>query len=189
MSISPEQRKEAAKRATKEVLYFYESEEASEKLYAILERNAITREEQRSSIVLEVANVVLGFYPVTKLPEVLTGTFGLDIRKTLALTADIVDYLAPLENRSASTAVVPEETLLGSKQEIAMEIAETEADFARIPKVHTMAADIDRARASVPIAPTKPTESVYSSTQAALLRESAATTTNKSTGRWESDAP
>jgi hypothetical protein len=217
MHITPEQRREAAKIATEQQRYFYESEEAAEKLYSIAEQNQLNP-EQTSRVIEEVANVVLGFYPQGKLIELFTEDNLLTQPQALRLTADILDYLAPLTAEATPTDTPPVAAKVPATsnptpmppspiptpqptntiptpppaepadsrsvpiKSIAEEIAETEADIASVPPMHTMATDMEKTKVHQKTNSDIP---VYTSTQTALLREQPPVPNNSP--RWESE--
>ncbi len=194
MTITRDIRLKAAETATPDQLYLYGSEEAADKLQAILIKHHVATQPQNGQCVTAVANIVLGFHKSSELPDLLGQVVTLPFRETLSLTADLLDYLelkAPINQPEVSpdNTLPPLPTLTLSTvttnnplpspnirplseqaPDLKDDIAEAEAALQSLEPLRTMAHDMEVLK-TIPT-PSRAAESpTYSSSQNALINE------------------
>lgn len=142
---------------------------AGNELLQIAEKHRLTNPDIYKMFSLIVGDVVLGFYKSSDLPAIFARELGLVSETANSVARDLLDFLAPL---SDETWQPPQETT-----DIALEVEAMESALETLPQVRTM-----------PQAPTG-SEPVYTSTQAAILHESAQSVPapTPSPARWETE--
>lgn len=169
-------------------------------LRSIATKHGITDQSAYTKFGLLVGDVILGITKVSDLQITLSQEIGLDDLAANKVTRDLIDFLAPLSDPNWQP---PLETLTSPKTspeasvaatDIAIELAETEAEIQSIPALRTMSGNSQFKPESG--------EPVYSSTQAAIISEAlrvpteqpplrTAPTPNQSTTsapvRWDSE--
>lgn len=124
---------------------------------------------------IAVGDVILGLVPQEKLPELLTERLSIDQAKALQITADVLDFLAPLEQSTdVSETTIPINTEFPKGDTLANEIAEAEATMQKMQPIRTMSRDIEVMRAATE----EPTHT--SASQADLLKREAPANTDAS---------
>lgn len=158
MDITDEQREERFAKASPNAKKLYEDGVG---LSAVFSKNQLQQEKYRDYALL-VGDVVLGFTDKSTLPKLISERLGLNDTSALRLTADILDFLAPMDE---------------NQPHLASEIAETEAALARVAPVRTMARDMHDLESQAPAeAP------AYRSEQPSVT-----STTAPAAPRWDSE--
>ena len=190
--ITNQQRDERYEKGSEVQKHLYASPASGNQLWKIAEKHQLTADKTYTDFVIAVGDIVLGFYTPVQLPQLLTEKLQMDPKSALAVTADVLDFLAPLTSGEVpqnqptpkiptvippaqnSTPKIPEvQTIKDTNKPInnnvlAADIAETEAALnstSHPPTLRTMADDMRHQKESSDI----PT---YTTTQAAILRES-----------------
>lgn len=145
MTISNEQRDSALAAASEETRVKYSSPETGKFLWQVAESHSLTKSETYTTFALIVGDVILGLRKTFELPEVFAKELSLANASAVKLTSDLIEFLG---------GEMPED--------LAGDIAETEAALQAIPKVRTMADDVHKAQSDEP---------TYSTSQAAILGE------------------
>jgi hypothetical protein len=139
--VTDEERDQAYDSAPEVVRFLWASPESGERLRSIFSKHGLSEEVYRP-YALTVGDVILGFYKQSELPQLLKSALGVDDVKAIRLTADLLDFLAPLNGEEAKTThEVPT---------IANEIAQTEAALAHVSSVRTMARDMEDLKSQAP---------------------------------------
>ena len=195
MSVTRAQRDEAYENASEIAQHLCDSPESGEQLYEIAKRHAFADSAQQyRAYALAVGDVILGFYEDRELPALLMQEAGLDGKTARAVTADLLEFLAPLHGEPAaapSPAASPSPTAATapaadeSAAQWASEIAAAEAALAATETLHTYASDqaavsAGEARGQKPPMRPERVEPEHRSSQSDLLQRS--DTTNRA--RW-----
>lgn len=198
MTITDEQRDEAYTNATEQQQYLYSNPESGRRMFALATKYSLATDESYKKFAFLVGDVILGFFNRTELPTLLTTTFTLTEEQALGITADILDFLESKESSNQTTSIeqrvttvtssisLPPTTETVTKEEKGTLLPSTpvavvpETAEAPILRIRTMAGDMAKSQVS--------NETVYSSSQEALLREATSTpkvpTTKPTEGSW-----
>jgi hypothetical protein len=152
--------------ATAAQRYLYSHPDSGAALLALAKTYHITDPDNYRTFAILVGDIVLGLLPLQEVGSKLSSELNLTSDISNALTRDLLDFLAPLSDPSWQ---IPQETT-----DITSEVEAIEATLDTLPQVRTM--------------PPTPAETVYTSTQSAILSEGAATlpTVDPSAPRWDS---
>lgn len=102
MSVTRAQRDEAFNAASETAQRLCAAPESGEQLYAIAKRHDFADSpRQYRAYALAVGDVILGFYEDRELPALLMQEAHLDGKTARAVTADLLEFLAPLHNEEA----------------------------------------------------------------------------------------
>lgn len=103
--------------------------------------------------IIAVGDVILGLVPQEKLPELLMERLGIERAQAMRITADVLDFLAPLDQPEvAETATaVPINTSPETVNDnsLASEIAEAEAAIQTMQPIRTMSHDMETMRSAL----------------------------------------
>lgn len=151
----------------------------------------ITDDDRRKKFSLTVGDVILGFYKQTELPQLLQENLGIETSKSVSITSDLLDFLSPLSEANNEIVYRPENeasTLVNeeeSENNTSITHHETESydDQPTSPLVTDQSTPgqtqhSDQEYHHIKSVPTTESdensenESVYTSTQSALLHES-----------------
>lgn len=160
MEISNEQRDQAYEKASEQQQYLYASPASGSRMRNIANKNGIVSAEQYKNYALVVGDVILNLRNRSELPTALSQTLGISTEQSIKITGDLIDFF----DQSDKT---------DTNEELASDIAETEATLRAIPHVRTMAEDMKQTQASK--------ETTYTSTQETILREGRSTGDKSST--------
>lgn len=174
-----EQREEKFESASDIQKQLYESHEAG----LALEQIAINHSLQNKHIefAIAVGDVILRLVPQEKLPGLLMERIGVTQEAARAITADVLDFLAPLEEPQPApeTTTVPINAAGTNDNSLASEIAEAEAAMKTMQPIRTMSHDMEVMRGT----PTdEPTHTAAS--QDDLLKQTQTKPAEPSTQRW-----
>lgn len=186
MSVTRAQRDEAFDAASETAQRLCAAPESGEQLYAIAKTHGITDPTTYRPYALAVGDVILGFYEDRELPALLMQEAGLDGKTARAVTADLLEFLAPLHAEAspaatpaAATPTTTAETTAPSSEAAArwaseIEAAEAALEAAAPEKVHTFASDqaaVTEGKTAVPSNRTRAqrVEPSHSSSQSDLL--------------------
>lgn len=150
MDITNEQRDEAYKTASEIQRYLYAAPESGRRMSDIATKHGIVSTEQYRNYALLVGDVILNLRNRSELPAAMTETLGIKSEQSVKITADLIDFLDHKEKTNDS-------------ENLASDIAETEATLEAIPQVRTMADDMRQSQAAK--------ETIYSSSQEAILKD------------------
>lgn len=153
--ITPEQREQAFEQASDTKRELYDSYQSGMKLENISKTHGV---QKHFTFLTAVGDVVLGFYQTAQLPQLLQSEVGVTADQASAITADVLDFLAPLQLSSAAVTTDP------------VPVAVSEKPTA--PVIRTMANDMAYVKEHPDAEPP-----VYTSTQTAILREGRAQNT------------
>lgn len=148
MTTSNEQFEEAYRNATPAQKYLCSG--AGNELMDVAKKHNLTEPALYKRFALLVGDVVLGFYKTEDLPILLQQEFGFSKETIDILFKDILTFMNPLYDPAWQPPAASE-----TAADINSLITETESAIATLPTIRTM----------------NQTEPVYSSTQAAILRE------------------
>jgi hypothetical protein len=163
----------------------YAGQEAGIKIAKIAKTHQLIHKHIDFSIA--VGDVILGLVPQEKLPELLIERLGIERPDAMRITADVLDFLAPLEADTSkdieATNSIPinsEHTDVApiSTNSLASEIAEAEAVMKNMQPIRTMSHDIEVIRA----VDDEPTHSAAS--QKDLLDRTATIKDKNHAARW-----
>ncbi len=96
MEITREQREERYQKAPAGVQQMYESDESGKFLFSIFQKHALPPENYRA-YGITIGNVILGFYPLWQLPELLHTALSITPAQAEAIATDLRPFFAPLE--------------------------------------------------------------------------------------------
>jgi len=154
------------------LLDFFEADIFTDKrLEKIAQTHTIEEPRQQLALVEVVASVTSGAQTQGAIPQLLIERLGLTQSDAMRLTADVLDFLAPLSDSGVAvatripinqTATAAEsaspETVVASEQNppptpesvdsLAAEIAATEASFHQLQPIRTMASDMNSLRST-----------------------------------------
>jgi len=145
--------------------HLYASSEAGVSLLAMAAKFNLSEPAQYKKFAIAVGDIVLGFYAVADTSLLMQHELRLNAASADLLAADVKLFLAPLGDASWTPPLqIPEdgqnnEAVANKVTSIEEELAAVEESIAKLPAFRTMA----------PIIPTE--ETVYTSTQAAILHE------------------
>ena len=171
MNFTEEQREQAYEASSEVQKYLYEGQRSGQALYDIGKNRGLVDVEVRMQFLIGVGDVILGLVPQSQLPQLLIERLGLTQADAMRLTADVLDFLAPLSDSGVAvatripinqpmTATEPAslETVVASEQNqpptpesvdsLAAEIAATEASFHQLQPIRTMASDMNSLRST-----------------------------------------
>lgn len=162
--ITYEQREVALENLNDVQRILYESYDAGVRLGKIAQAHAIT---SRPNFAIAIGDVILGLVPQEKLPDLLIERLEITRPEAMKVTADVLDFLAPLStgqlpptidiNQTTPTSQPPENqpshslpintTASEISTTLAAEIAETEQSLNQaVQPMRTMAHDMEVAR-------------------------------------------
>jgi len=171
MNFTEEQREQAYEASSEVQKYLYEGQRSGQALYDIGKNRGLVDVEVRMQFLIGVGDVILGLVPQSQLPQLIIERLGLTQADAMRLTADVLDFLAPLSDSGVAvatripinqTATAAEsaspETVVASEQNppptpesvdsLAAEIAATEASFHQLQPIRTMASDMNSLRST-----------------------------------------
>ena len=157
MDISKQQKQEAVQKITPVQERLYSDPESGTLLVAIADTHQITGDEQYTAFAIAVGDVILGLVPQEKLPELLVERLGIERPAAMRITADVLDFLAPLDQPEATetTTTVPiNNTEQSNDNSLASEIAEAEAAMKSMQPIRTMSHDMEIKRGTPADEPT-----------------------------------
>jgi hypothetical protein len=166
-----QQRDDAYLKANPAQRYLYAHPSSGQALYAIAEKYDLTAAALYPQFAILVGDIVLGFYRSEDTARLLQQRLGQTAQMASVLANDINQFMKPLTDPTwkapydaDADADAEAETLAAEivTTDIALELADTEAELHTIPNVHTMSS----AQATAADA-----EVTYSSTQSAILAE------------------
>lgn len=140
--INNEERIAAFSHANPTIQNLWSSEESGEKLRSIFTTHSLSGNLYRSYTNV-VGDVILGFHQQGELPQLLKTALGIDDTRAIRLTADLLDFLEPLNHQSPVVADALPPT-------IASEIAQAEAALEHVSNVRTMARDMEDLKSQAP---------------------------------------
>jgi hypothetical protein len=179
--ITYEQRESAYDSATKTQQHMYSGYGAGVPIYSIAQKHKI---QSHTDFAIAIGDVILGLVPQEKLPELLVERLGVERPAAMRITADVLDFLAPLDepqpeaSDTATTVPInnPEPT---NDNSLASEIAEAEAAMKTMQPIRTMSQDMEVMRGT----PTdEPTHTAAS--QDDLLKQTQTKPAEPSSQRW-----
>jgi hypothetical protein len=189
MDISKQQKQEAVQKITPVQERLYSDPESGTLLVAIADTHQITGDEQYTAFAIAIGDVILGLVPQEKLPELLVERLGIERAAAMRITADVLDFLAPLDQpepvKTSATAVPinadanPEPT---NDNSLASEIAEAEATMQALEPIKTMRHDMEVMRSQAADEPVHTTAS-----QADLLDHAANVKDKNPDSRWNTE--
>jgi hypothetical protein len=193
MDISKQQKQEAVQKITPVQERLYSDPESGTLLVAIADTHQITGDEQYTAFAIAIGDVILGLVPQEKLPELLMERIGVERPTAMRITADVLDFLAPLDQpepvkTTASTVATtvpinsdstPEPT---NDNSLASEIAEAEAAMKTLEPIKTMRHDMEVMRSQTAGEPVHTTAS-----QADLLDHAANVKDRNPDSRWNTE--
>jgi len=177
--ITYEQREEAYDSATNIQQEMYAGPGAGFPIYDLATKNKI---DNKSEFAIAVGDVILGLVPQEKLPELLVERLGIERPAAMRITADVLDFLAPLDQPETTESTTdvpinkPEST---NDNSLASEIAEAEAAMESMQPIRTMSHDMDVVRGNPTDEPTHD-----SASQEDLLDRSATVKDKNPDARW-----
>lgn len=142
--VTDEERDQAYDTASEVARFLWVSPESGERLRSIFSKHGLSEELYRP-YAITVGDVILGFYQQSELPPLLKTSLGVDDVKAIRLTADLLDFLAPLND-----GVIP---ATNEEPTIDADIAATEAALAHTSSVRTMARDMEDLKSQAPYEP------------------------------------
>ena len=159
MDISKQQKQEAVQKITPVQERLYSDPESGTLLVAIADTHQITGDEQYTAFAIAVGDVILGLVPQEKLPELLVERLGIERAAAMRITADVLDFLAPLDEPQpdtgkAATAVPINNAEPVNDNSLASEIAEAEAAIESMQPIRTMSHDMEVQRGTPADEPT-----------------------------------
>lgn len=154
MELTRETRMSKLATSTTAVKHLYTNEEAGAKYREVFDASGLP-EEKYTNYVLTVGDVVLGFYPISELATLLKSNSKIDEQTAKKITADLIDFLSPLVNRSEENVAVSVPDPLTDTVPVAVtppEPAQPAPEPAPVPEVEepvvqplrTMEHDMDR---------------------------------------------
>lgn len=155
MDIREEQRNQALDDVSETAYALYAAPENGQKLWNIAEFHQLTTGTMYALFAMAIGDVILGLVPQEKLPDLLVERLQITRPEAIRVTADVLDFLAPLSNNQPSTPVsnpvpinqttsTPTVTAIPQNEILEVEIAQTEANLkhATHPPLRTMADDM-----------------------------------------------
>ena len=210
MEMSQDQRNKAIDKASTSQLSLYSDPDSGAKLKKIANKHQEMIKEY-GVFAIAVGDVILGLVPQEKLPDLLVERLGIPKPDALRVTADVLDFLAPLANPDTETqtpTAAANETTIPIKSDLASEIAETEAALTAVKPMHTMQSDMAETQketgttspAATPPARSvlaaahdtvpEPKELIHQATsQDSLLADGPGNQTKNPGGRWDTAQP
>ena len=187
MKITPQQQEVAFEQANERQKELYDTHESGVLLHEIAKKHNILN--KKDLFFVAVGDIILGLVPQEKLPELLVERLGIERPTAMSITADVLDFLAPLDQpepvKTSATAVPinadanPEPT---NDNSLASEIAEAEATMQALEPIKTMQHDMEVVRSI----PSK--ETVHQTTsQADLLDRSASVKDKNPEATWNTE--
>ena len=184
--MNHEQREKVFETASDIQKKLYESHESGLALEQIGVSHSL---ENHIDFAIAVGDVILGLVPQEKLPELLVERLGIERAAAMRITADVLDFLAPLDQpepvKTSATAVPinadanPEPI---NDNSLASEIAEAEATMQALEPIKTMSHDMEVVRSKTTDEPVHSTAS-----QADLLDHAAAVKEKNPDSRWNTE--
>lgn len=181
MVITPEQQEKAFAQANDIQKNLYSTPQSGIKLHKICAQHKII--DKKMPFFVAVGDVILGLVPQEKLPELLVERLNIDQAKARQITADVLDFLAPLEEQQTTPATtsVPINTLAPQDNSLTNEIAEAEALMNNMQPIRTMSHDMEVIRS----AHDEPTHTAAS--QEDLLDRTATPKDKNYDARWDTE--
>lgn len=101
MDITRGQREERFEKAPLAVQHLYDSEESGECMYAVFQKHGLP-EEKYKPYGITIGNVILGFYPLWQLPELLAEAMEISRQQATEIAVDLQPFFAPMHHRPVS---------------------------------------------------------------------------------------
>ena len=179
--ITYEQRESAYDSATKTQQHMYSGYGAGVPIYSIAQKHKI---QSHTDFAIAIGDVILGLVPQEKLPELLVERLGVERPAAMRITADVLDFLAPLdepqpEASDTATTVPINTTEPANDNSLASEIAEAEAAMESMQPIRTMSHDMEVQRGTPADEPTH-----TGASQADLLDRTATVKDKNTDARW-----
>jgi len=175
--------------ANRQQLFLYEDPESGSAMWNIAEKFSLETQSLYSSFTIAIGDVILGLVPQEKLPELLVERLGVSRPNAMRITADVLDFLAPLDTPTTEPALAstpssevkvnPVKINTAADNTLANEIAEAEAAMSSLEPLRTMSHDMEVVRSAPQPDPTHTAPS-----QADLLDRSATTKDKNPDARW-----
>jgi len=179
MNFTDEQRNDAYEASSEVQKSLYEGPTSGQALYEIGKNHEIVDVEVRMQFLIAVGDVILGLVPQEKLPELLVERLGITQDDARAVTADVLDFLTPLDKPAARETSIPINAAATNDNSLASEIAEAEAAMKTMQPIRTMSHDMEVMRGT----PTdEPTHTAAS--QDDLLKQTQTKPAEPSSQRW-----
>ena len=153
MEFSDEQREEAYENISPEQKILYESWDSGLKLWDIAQKHNLVEPDIRTKFLVTAGDTILGLLKRTELPTVLSQALNISTEQAVKITGDLIDFLDQPE-----TVGAPDGGLSSG-------IAKAEVALNNSPHIRTMSEDMAASQ-------TDGEEVTYTSTQAAILKES-----------------
>ena len=102
MFISEEQREAAYESATESQLELCDTAASAKKLATISERHKLIQLGVHTTFSIAIGDVILGLVPQEKLPSLLIERLQIGQSDAMRITADVLDFLAPLSGVAAA---------------------------------------------------------------------------------------
>jgi len=189
MEFTQDQRNTKFTQASDTQRYLYSDPDSGEAILNIAQTNHITPGSQYKSFAIAVGDVILGLVPQEKLPGLLVERLNIAQAEAFRITADVLDFLAPLDQAEGMTAVQSDSTPVPINEAISIkdnslanEIAEAEAAIQTLEPIKTMSHDMEVKR-ETPV--TEPTHTA--ATQSDLLDRSATIKDKNPDARWDTE--
>ena len=134
----------------------YDGPEAGIEIYEIAKKHSIA-EAENPQLAIAIGDVILGLVPQEKLPELLVGRLSIERAAAMRITADVLDFLAPLdqpETAETATSVPINNAEPANDNSLASEIAEAEAAMESMQPIRTMSHDMEIKRGTPADEPT-----------------------------------
>ena len=142
--LTNQQRDTAYEAATKQQLYLYEDPSSGAKLKAIAGTQNIVDKKAYSAFAIAVGDVILGLVPQEKLPDLLIERLQITRPEAMKVTADVLDFLAPLGNTGLEIA---SKNSISDNEVLEVELAQAEMALdSSVQPIRTMAHDMETAR-------------------------------------------
>ena len=148
-SITEEQREQAFETANSTQQSLYDDHDSALRIGAMVTKYDLSH--VRIEFVIAIGDVILGLVPQEKLPDLLIERLQITRPEAMRVTADVLDFLAPLSNPTAAQAtpiaINSQGSTITDNEMLEVEIAQAEAALHHtVQPMRTMAHDMEIAK-------------------------------------------